>query len=137
MSESSNTLPPVTKILWGALTMSQLVYLIVATIIEVDAETKADDTLVMALLIIGISTLAVSIFVIPKVIKVPSKSAVLTPFIIQWALIESVCIYGLAGRFLGAPEAFYYGMICMGIAFMLFLFPTDRRAEDFIKKETD
>ena len=135
MSDSSNSLPPITKILWGALTMSQVIYGVVATVVPVDEGTEADDVFVIALLIAGLMSLGMAIFGIPKFMKVASKAEVLTPFIIQWAIVESVAIYGVVGHFMGASDVFVYGMICMGIAFMVFLFPTERRAEEFITEK--
>ena len=134
MSDSSNSLPPITKIIWGGLTVSQLVYGVVGTTVDTTEMDAPDDVLLIVLLIMGLVSLSVSVIGVPMFLRVESKLEVFTPFVVQWALVESVAVYGLVGRFQGASDVFFYAMLGMALSFMLLLFPTEARAKKFLRE---
>ena len=128
MTQSNRTLP----IIWAALTVSHLFHLAMGELSQKQAE-EADPTLVIGLCIAGLSTLILSLFVVPKNIKATKPEQLTTIFIIQWVLIESTGIFGLIARFMGAHAMIQYGM--MGLAFvgMLFTFPSDKVQRDMLQ----
>jgi hypothetical protein len=137
VSTNPNSLPSQTKIIWAALTLSQLLYLVVGIIAVSPSESKVpDDIILIALLVAGLSAIAVACLVIPMIVKVQSLEEVLTPFIIQWALVESMAVIGLVGRFLGASDTFFFGSIFLSVMFMLILFPTKKRAMRFVHQKS-
>ena len=138
MSSTSNSLPPQTKIIWAALTFSQLIYAVVGGFVLSPQEGSGpDETLLYGLLGVALSTIAAAVLVIPNVVKVKSFDAVVTPFIVQWALVESVALYGLVGKVLGASNTYLFGLTFLAMTFMVILYPSEKRARSFVQSDPE
>jgi len=136
VSTTSNSLPPLTKIIWAALTFSQLIYAIVGVfIIPAQEVGSPNDIVLYGLLGSSFIAIGVALLVIPTTSKVNSLSAVVTPFIIQWALVESAAVFGLVGKFMGGSNTFLCGLTFLSVIFMVILFPTEKRAQAFLRKD--
>ena len=68
-------------------------------------------------------------FFITQIIKAPEKPTkpeeVVTPRIIQWAMIEAGMVMGLVTAFQGGPKAVPIGLYIIALFAMLKTFPTD------------
>ena len=68
-------------------------------------------------------------FFITQIIKAPEKPTkpeeVLTPRIIQWAMIEAGVVMGLVTAFQGGPNAVLIGLYVIALFAMLKTFPSD------------
>lgn len=115
MSQSKeDTLP----IIWGALLISQFVYLFLPVFLDFDAEPP-EQTLILALCGVGLSN-AVFSFVLPSVLQNQDR---LTTSIIQFALLETCSILGLVCSYLGADALYQYGLAFLGVGGMFLVFP--------------
>ena len=115
MSQSNgNPLP----IIWGALLMSQLIYLVIPEVVQMDAEPP-DQIVLLGLCGVGISN-AIIALVIPNLLKNQDR---MSRSIIQYAFLESCSILGLVCTFLGAPSMYHYGLAFLGAGGMILLFP--------------
>ena len=77
---------------------------------------------------IGLMNMGLAIFVLPNVMKPKdpkNSSELLTPRIIQWALIESGMILGLLSSFSGGPPVVPIGLFVVAVLAMLKTFPND------------
>ena len=126
MSNPPNTSLQVPKIIWFALTISQVVYGVVGMSISPDS-SEGNDILAIGLLVMGLSNAVLSFVVVPKFFKVTSRENALSLFIVQWALIESIAIFGLVGKIMAGSLPLMIGMISMSFIFMLLLFPSEKR----------
>ena len=115
MSKPQASLLP---IIWGALLMSQFIYLVIPQFMEITSEPP-EQIMLLVLCGVGVSN-AMASFAVPHFIKGPDN---ITPSIIQYALLESCCVLGLVCTFLGAPSMYQYGLAIVGIGGMLVLFP--------------
>lgn len=118
-----NVLP----IIWGALLMSQLIYLVIPQFAEISAEPP-EQKMLLILCAVGVSN-AMASFAVPHFIKTPDTadpSKVIAPSIIQYALLESCCVLGLVCSFLGASPMYQYGLALVGLGGMLVLFPKQK-----------
>ena len=109
-----NVLP----IIWGALLMSQLIYLVIPQVLEISAEPP-EQILLLALCGVGLSN-AVFAFVLPTFMKNQPR---MTTSIIQFALLETCAVLGLVCTFLGAASMYHYGLAFLGAGGMLLVFP--------------
>ena len=122
----------VPKIIWGALTFSLVVHLGLALFIadptpEQVALMEKDST-AMIYFGIGLMNMGLAIFVLPNVMKPKdpkNSSELLTPRIIQWAVIESGMILGLLSSFSGGPDVVAIGLFVVAVLAMLKTFPND------------
>ncbi|MAA79326.1 MAG: hypothetical protein CL916_08700 [Deltaproteobacteria bacterium] len=109
-----NVLP----IIWGALLVSQLIYLVIPQFLEITAEPP-EQIIIFALCGIGMSN-AVFSFVVPNFLKNQDRISL---SIIQYALFESCAIFGFICAFLGAESMYHYGLAFLGAGGMLLVFP--------------
>ena len=115
MSQPKESILP---IIWGALLLSQLVYLAIPFLLEIDAEPP-EQTLILALCGVGLSN-AMFAFVLPNVLKNQDR---MTTSIIQFALLETCSVLGLVCSFMGADSMYHYGLAFLGAGGMLLVFP--------------
>ena len=76
--------------------------------------------------------MGLAVFVLPNVIKPKdpqNSSELLTPRIIQWAVIESGMILGLLSSFSGGPDSVAIGLFVVAVVAMLKTFPNDLKIE--------
>ena len=130
----SNLSLRVPKIVWFALTMSQLIYGVVGMIVSPEG-TEITDMLLIILALVGVFNAVLAFVLVPMFFKVTSQENVLSIFILQWALIESIAIFGLMGKILAGSMMFLIGMIAMSVIFMLLLFPSDKRWNEMVQPE--
>ena len=77
---------------------------------------------------IGLMNMGLAVFVLPNVLKPKNpknSSELLTPRIIQWAVIESGMILGLLSSFSGGPDIVVTGLFVVAVLAMLKTFPND------------
>ena len=115
MSEPKGNVLP---IIWGALFMSQLIYLIIPTMIEIDAGPP-EQTILFAMCGVAIFN-AVFSLALPNVLRDLDK---ISASIIQFALLESCAVLGLVCTFLGGPSTYQYALALLGAGGMLLVFP--------------
>ena len=130
----SNPSLRVSKIVWFALTTSQLIYGVVGMIVSPEV-TEITDMLIIVLALVGVFNAVLAFVLVPMFFKVTSQENVLPLFILQWALIESIAIFGLMGKILAGSMMFLIGMIAMSVIFMLLLFPSDKRWNEMVQPE--
>ena len=124
------------KIIWGALTLSQAVYLGIALFVANPSEEQiaamANSPTPMIFFGIGLMEIGLAVFLLPKLLNVPenpkSTNELMIPRIIQWAVIESGMILGLVAAFQGAPQIVPRGLFIVAIVGMLKTFPSDIEA---------
>jgi hypothetical protein len=136
MSESSNSLPSTITIIWAALSFSQLIYAFIGTIIEIENNLVLNNEMIVVFLLLALILVGVSVLGVPIFVKANSKEKVFTVFIIQWAVIEVISVLGLISRFQGGPDVLFYGMIFLSFVTMVCLFPTKKRAEEMIRRNS-
>ena len=107
-------------IIWGALFLSQMIYLVVPHIIEIEQESP-DNVFIIVLCTVGLGNALFS-FVYPSIIK---STDVLTRSIIQFALLESCALMGLVCSLLGADTMYQYGLSFLSLGGMMMLFPKE------------
>ncbi len=121
----------VQRIVWGALTFSQVVHLGLALFIfsegaELD---PANTSLPIVLFGMGLMNIAIAVFVLPNMIKVPENpkhvGELFSSRIIQWAVIESGVVLGLVNSSMGGPDAVVIGLWMVALLGMLKTFPRD------------
>ena len=134
MSENQQGNPTlVSKIIWGALTFSQAIHLSIGLFfIKPSAEqieSMANSPIPMVLFGVGLMMILMGTFFITQIIKAPEKPTkpeeVLTPRIIQWAMIEAGVVMGLVTAFQGGPNAVLIGLYVIALFSMLKTFPSD------------
>lgn len=118
MSEPKGNVLP---IIWGALLMSQFVYLAIPQFMEIASEPP-EQMMILVLCGVGASN-AMASFAVPQFIK---SSNNISTSIIQYALLESCCVLGLVCTVLGAPPMYQYGLALVGMGGMLVLFPKEK-----------
>ena len=118
MSQPKGNILP---IIWGALLMSQLVYLVIPQFMEVASEPP-EQMMILVLCGIGASN-AMASFAVPQFIKSSDNTST---SIIQYALLESCCVLGLVCTVLGAQPMYQYGLALVGMGGMLALFPKEK-----------
>lgn len=116
--------------IWGALLMAQLIYLVVGTVVPSQADPINQVEMIM-MGVIGVTDISVAIFGLPLFVK-PTKKTLLTFFIIQWAMIESCAVLGIVGKMMGAPMPFLYIMVGFAMTGMLFTMPTEKHISDIL-----
>lgn len=134
MSENQQGNPHlVPKIIWGALTFSQAIYLgmglFVANPPAEQIESMANSPIPMVLFGVGLMMILMGTFFITTIIKAPEKPTkpeeLLTPRIIQWAMIEAGMVMGLSTAFQGGPSSVLIGLYVIALFAMLKTFPND------------
>jgi hypothetical protein len=127
--ESQNTQPPanqmVTKIIWGALTFSQLIYLFVAFFVVEPPEQPPEQMMSIIFFGIGCSNIALGVFGVEKFVPVKDLGTYTTQHIIKWAVIESGVIFGLVSKFQGGPDAVMIGLYVLALLGMIKTFPKE------------
>ena len=121
------------KIIWGALTASQAIYLGLALFVasptpEQIASMEQSST-AMIFFGIGLMEIGLAVFLMPKILNVPenpkSSNELMVPRIIQWAIIESAMILGLVASFQGGPQVVPIGLYVVALIAMVKTFPSD------------
>ena len=123
----------VQKIIWGALTLSQAVYLGIALFAANPSEEQiaqmANNPTPMIFFGIGLMEIGLAVFLLPKLLNVPenpkSSHELMVPRIVQWAVIESAMVLGLVASFQGAPQIVPLGLFVVAVVGMLKTFPRD------------
>lgn len=110
--------PNTLTIIWGALLLSQGVYLVVAHILEIE-QSQPEMSMILPLCVIG-GLNAIFAFALPSFLKNGNK---LSLSIIQYALLESCSLIGFACSFLGADFIYQYGLAFLGMGGMILLYP--------------
>ena len=123
----------VQKIIWGAITSALAVLLGLALSNanppEEQVADMANNATPMIFFGIGLMEIGLAVFLMPKLLNVPdnpkSVNELMTPRIVQWALIESAMVLGLIASFQGAPKIVPIGLFVVAVIAMLKTFPTD------------
>ena len=117
----------------GAITFSLAIFLGLAlfgvTPSEEQVADMANNPIPMIFFGIGLMEIGLAVFLLPKLLNVPenpkSSNELMTPRIIQWAVIESGMVMGLVAAFQGAPQVVPIGLFVVALMAMLKTFPTD------------
>ena len=138
MSDSTGQNPNlVPKIIWGALTFSQAIHLGLALFAANPSaeqiESMANSPMPMVFFGMGLMLIGMGTFFITKIVK-PSENPtnpaeLLTPRIIQWAMIEAGMVMGLVTALQGGPSAIPIGLFVVALLAMLKTFPKDLTRE--------
>jgi len=122
----------VQRIIWGALTFSQLIYLGLGLSGAIGPEAPSPEYIESGtptiLFAIGLGQIAFGVFGIPQVIKVPEDATLAqrqTQRIVQWALMEAGVVLGLVCVISGGPSSVLIGLYVVALVGMLKLFPKD------------
>lgn len=127
-------------ILWGALCMSQLLYVMVGYVIRTSATEPIPDSyqdlltplLLAAGVVAGGALFGVDRFLKP-VPKAQMPQAYFVPFLLKMALSESVGIFGFLLFYLGAPWELFLGFVGVALLLMASFAPTDGRLLAFAR----
>ena len=133
MSNSQEVQANQLPIIWGALTFSHLVYLVMASLVvkEVNPEVEMLGTLLMG---IGMMNIAMALFVMPKLLSDRSKDGINNLCIIQWAIIESGAILGFVSYFLTGLKMPLYVLVALSVSAMMLVFPSKKRLDELAKQ---
>jgi hypothetical protein len=113
------------KIIWGALTFSQLIYLVVAFFVVEPPEQPPEQMMSIIFFGIGCSNILLGTFGVEKFMKAQDFSSFVTQCIIKWAMIESGVIFGLVNKFQGGLDAIMVGLYVLALFGMIKTFPSD------------
>ena len=102
------------KIIWFALLMSLLIYGAVLFLME-PPEESIDQTISIALFLIGCVNIGLGTFGIDLFMKVESRDQYFTRNIIKWAVIESGVVLGLANGFMGGGKQVFVGLLVLAV----------------------
>lgn len=126
------------KILWGSLVASVLIYGILVFMISQiwvavprNIQSLMSNPILMALTVAAMASLVMAFLIFPAIHAKRRDQSVITMrqrFIVQWALIESVAIYGLVGTFLTQDPRVFVAFAIAAIAAFLLAFPTAERS---------
>lgn len=120
-------------IVWGALTFSIVVYLVVLQVAAPEEKDTGGASLAGVLAAVSVVNVVVSFgarWFLQRIVKKGKEgepidfSRVLSLSIISWALAEAVAIYGLVLGFTGEPFSVYSGFFVAGFVVMVALAPT-------------
>ncbi len=134
MSEQPQQAPIlVQRIVWGALTFSQVIQLTLALLVASPTpeaiEQASNTSLPIVFFGMGLMNIAVALFVLPNMIKLPENPThvgeLFTSRIIQWSVIESAVVLGLVNSFMGGPDVVVIGLWVLALLGMLKTFPAD------------
>lgn len=135
------------KFIWGALTFSQLMYLVVLTASANSLRSRAEDAAhldratfamiaaTMALVSLALRakllsaerlTSAVASESEPTRARIRIVRLAFVPNILNWALNESVSILGFVLAFVNREPALFYPHLAAGILLNLLMFPNER-----------
>ena len=112
-----------TRIIWGALTVSQLVYLVVAFTTAEPPEEPPDQMLSVIFFVLGCSNIGLGAFGVDRFMPVTNASSFMTSNIIKWAVIESAVVFGLVNSFMGGPAVVIIGLYVLALLGMIKTFP--------------
>ena len=138
MSESQQGNPNlVPKIIWGALTFSQAIHLGIALFVANPSveqiESMSNSPIPMVLFGVGFMMILMGTFFITQIIKAPENPTkpeeLMTPRIIQWAMIEAGMVMGLVTAFQGGPREVPIALFVVALFAMLKTFPNDLTIE--------
>ena len=115
MSKSQESILP---IIWGALLLSQMLYLAIPNFLDINVESP-EQMIVFVLCGVGVFN-AIFAFVLPGVLKLEDR---MSSSIIQYALFESCAVFGLVCTFLGAESIYQYGLAFLSAGGMLLVYP--------------
>ena len=77
----------------------------------------ANNPMPMIFFGIGLMEIGLAVFLLPKLLNAPdnpkSVNELMTPRIVQWALIESAMVLGLVASFQGAPKIVPLGFLSL------------------------
>ena len=116
------------RVLWAALFVSTLVYIVVLELVTVDSEAEW-QSLAMMFAFGGLGAASASLLA-PKLVK-RSPGAYIIALILALALAESVCILGLVLGFLGAPPSVVMPFFVVTWILMVIRFPTQAKLDAF------
>ena len=117
------------KIIWGALTFSQLVYLVLVFGLLESPEQPIEQNISIIFFGIGCSNILLGTFGIEKFMKAQDFSGFVTQCITKWAMIEGGVIFGLVNKLQGGPDAIMVGLFILALFGMIKTFPKEFVAE--------
>ena len=137
MSEIKEKTGKALTFLWMFLTSSIFVYGLVGYVVsQSNQETeRLSDTTLNTLIVITIMIAVIALIIVPKIIKPKEDSHLFGYCLIQWALIESIAIFGLMSYYLGGPFSVFISMLGASVILMVLLLPTSARLKKLL--ETD
>lgn len=113
------------KIIWFALTMSIVLYGVIAFMIVPRSDQSFDalfaNPIILVLHLAGLAMFAIS-FVVPANMLKRSNN-VRMAMIMRWAMIESSAVFGLLAAFIGQDVRLFLPLGALAIAGMLLAFP--------------
>lgn len=116
------------RVLWAALFVSTLIYIVVLELTTVQVEGEWRD-LMLLFAFAGVGTAGASLLA-PRFVR-RSSSAYMVALILSLALAESVCILGLVLGFLGAPPTVVMPFFFVTWVLMAIRFPTKDKIDAF------
>ncbi len=116
------------RILWGALFVSTLIYIVVLELTPVQED--ADWQSLATMFAFGAVGAAGASLVAPRFVQ-RSTGAYVVALILALALAESVCILGLVLGFLGAPATVVMPFFFLTWVLMVIRFPTKEKMAAF------
>lgn len=120
-------------VIWGALTASIVVYVLVLKLTgspSPEGQDPPDQNILMILGVAAVGNLAIGFAIrhlftnrIVKDENSPKQSMILPSCIISWAMVESVAVFGLMLGFLGASATISGSFMLVSFVSMLLLAP--------------
>lgn len=136
MADKKAAQPQIHWIIWGALTFSVVIYAVVGTIVAGNPNPAPELQLMLPIFtVLSLSITGMVLFgsrLIANATKVYFTYAIL-----RWALSESVAIFGLVMKFLGADALVLYVFVGWSLLLYLVLAPRQseiERFEQFLKQ---
>ena len=117
-------------VIWGALLASIAIYCGLVVMLSQSWESPSGDPtsnpVVLALAAAALGSLVVSFAIPARLLSVErSEGRVRTAYVIRWALLESVAIYGLLAAMLTRDVRIFYAFGAVAVAGMLLAFPSE------------
>lgn len=126
----------VPRIIWAALFVSALIYIVVLELVTVEASVASEAPSYLFAFAAAMS--AAGSLVAPRVLSNRQRTnageknaAYVTALILSLALAESVAIFGLVVGFLGAPASVVVPFFAAAWILMLIQFPTQEKLDRF------
>ena len=128
-SMENRNLAAQTRIIWMALTMSVVLYGIVAyVVVPTDDTVPFDgayrDVRILAFSIAGVMFFLMSL-VVPQILK--ARTAGRLPFLMRWTLTEMTAVCGLLAAVLGQDFRVFLPLGGLALAGMLLTYPSSER----------
>ena len=137
MSDLSNVSGnPTIKIIWASLLFTNVVYGFIAKAV-LPEPAPVEAAIKIAFAVLGLMLAVASTFV-PKIVMKPKEdSQLMGVLIVEWAMIEGICVLGLVLAFMSGELMLFAPFFVVAVLLMLLAYPGDKKCQKIRERYLD